>query len=77
MVRRNEAAAKGVKANREYIHALADGRLSIGNSFLMGGGGGKKGDRDIKSITIIECEKNRGLANSLIAGITELTEKYR
>lgn len=30
-----------------------------------------------KSITIIEREKNWGLANSLIAGITELTEKYR
>lgn len=30
-----------------------------------------------KSITIIERDKNWGLANSLIASITELTEKYR
>lgn len=29
-----------------------------------------------KSVTIIEREKNWGLANSLIAGITELTNKY-
>ncbi len=29
-----------------------------------------------KSVTIIERDKNWGLANSLIAGITELTNKY-
>lgn len=29
-----------------------------------------------KSVTLIEREKNWGLANSLIAGITELTDKY-
>lgn len=29
-----------------------------------------------KSVTLVEREKNWGLANSLIAGITELTDKY-
>lgn len=51
---KNEKAAEGVKANREYIHTVTG----------------------FKSVTIIEREKNWGLANSLIAGITEVINKY-
>ena len=35
-----------------------------------------RGESCFKSITIIEREKNWGLANSLIAGITEIVNKY-
>lgn len=58
---KNEKAAEGVKQNREYLKSLTSNALTS-NQF--------------KSITIVEREKNWGLANSLIAGITELTEKY-
>lgn len=58
---KNEKAAEGVKQNREYLKSLTSNALTS-NQF--------------KSITIIEREKNWGLANSLIAGITELCNKY-
>ena len=51
---KNEKAAEGVKANREFIRTITG----------------------FKSITIIEREKNWGLANSLIAGITDVINKY-
>ena len=35
-----------------------------------------KGENYFKSVTIIEREKNWGLANSLIAGITEIVNRY-
>lgn len=59
---KNEKAVEGVKANREYLHSFKDSLLN-----REGWGG---------SITIIEREKNWGLANSLIAGITEVINKY-
>ena len=59
---KNEKAVEGVKANREYLQAFKD------SLHLREGWGG--------SITIIEREKNWGLANSLIAGITEVVNKY-
>lgn len=59
---KNEKAVEGVKANREYLHSLKDSLLS------RDGWGG--------SITIIEREENMGLANSLVAGITQLCDKY-
>lgn len=55
----------GVDENRKYIHSLKD-------SLFAGDGLG----RTFKSITIIEREKNWGLSKSLIAGITELTDKF-
>lgn len=58
---KNAKAVEGVEANREYLKSLTSDAISH-NLF--------------KSITIIEREKNWGLANSLIAGITELCEKY-
>ena len=58
---KNEKAVEGVKANREYLQAFKD------SHHLREGWGG--------SITIIEREKNWGLANSLIAGITEVVNK--
>jgi hypothetical protein len=36
----------------------------------------KDGNGNFRSVTIIEREKNWGLANSLIAGITEIVNKY-
>lgn len=59
---KNEKAVEGVRANREYLHSFRDSLLQRED---WGG-----------SITIIEREKNWGLANSLIAGITDLCEKY-
>ena len=58
---KNEKAKKGVEENRKYIKTLS-------NSPLKGEG--------FRSVTIIEREKNWGLANSLIAGITEIVNKY-
>lgn len=58
---KNEKAVEGVRRNREYIRTLS-------NSPLKGEG--------FRSVTIIEREKNWGLANSLIAGITEIVNKY-
>lgn len=58
---KNEKAVEGVRMNREYIKTLTSNPL-ITNRF--------------KSITLIEREKNWGLANSLIAGITEVVNKY-
>ena len=58
---KNEKAKKGVEENRAYIKTLS-------NSPLKGEG--------FRSVTIVEREKNWGLANSLIAGITEIVNKY-
>ena len=57
---KNEKAKRGVEENRAYIKTLKDGNVN-GN---------------FRSVTIIEREKNWGLANSLIAGITEIVNKY-
>ena len=59
---KNEKAVEGVKKNREYIKTLKDGNVN--------------GNGNFRSVTIIEREKNWGLANSLIAGITEIVNKY-
>lgn len=59
---KNENAVEGVKKNREYIKTLKDGNVN--------------GNGNFRSVTIIEREKNWGLANSLIAGITEIVNKY-
>lgn len=58
---KNEQAVEGVKQNREYLKSLTSNALTS-NQF--------------NSISIIEREKNWGLANSLIAGITEVINKY-
>lgn len=58
---KNEKAEEGVRANREYIHQVQENSKKL---------------KWFKSITVIEREKNYGLSNSLIAGITELCEKY-
>ena len=58
---KNDKAKKGVEENRAYIKTLS-------NSPLKGEG--------FRSVTIVEREKNWGLANSLIAGITEIVNKY-
>lgn len=62
---KNERAVEGVKANREYLRSLKNLVLCKENN-----------EYTFKSITIIEREKNWGLANSLIAGITEICDKY-
>lgn len=58
---KNEKAIEGVKSNREYIHLVQESSREF---------------KWFKDVTIIERDKNWGLANSLIAGITELCEKY-
>ena len=62
---KNEKAVEGVKANREYLHSLKNSLISNNKEISV-----------FKSITIIEREKNWGLANSLIAGITDVINKY-
>lgn len=59
---KNEKAKKGVEENREYIKTLKDGNGNVNGKF--------------RSVSIVEREKNWGLANSLIAGITEIVNKY-
>lgn len=62
---KNEKAVEGVKANREYLHSLKNSLIS-----------NNKENAAFKGISIIEREKNWGLANSLIAGITDVINKY-
>lgn len=63
---KNESKAQAVKENRDYIHSLktANDNVNENEKHLF------------KSITIVEREKNWGLANSLIAGITDVINKY-
>lgn len=58
---KNEKAVEGVQKNREYIHQIQESSREF---------------KWFKDVTIIEREKNWGLANSLIAGITEVINKY-
>jgi len=68
---KNEKAVEGVKKNREYLQSLKDDNDTLTLRYA---------DATItpyfRSVTIIEREKNWGLANSLIAGITEIVNKY-
>ena len=59
---KNEKAKKGVEENRKYIKTLKDGNGNVNGKF--------------RSVSIVEREKNWGLANSLITGITEIVNKY-
>lgn len=61
---KSDKAVEGVKANREYIHQIKNGNEN------------ENENRSFRSVTIVEREKNWGLANSLIAGITEVVNKY-
>lgn len=62
---KNEKAVEGVKLNREFLREF--------KSSLCNTDGHE--EPSFQSITIIEREKNWGLANSLIAGITEIVNK--
>ena len=62
---KNDKAVEGVKANREYIHSLKVDNDNVNSPSLNREGRGGS----FKSITIIERDKNWGLANSLIAGM--------
>lgn len=68
---KNEKAKKGVEENREYLQSLKNDNDTLTLRYA---------DATItpffRSVTIIEREKNWGLANSLIAGITEIVNKY-
>ena len=68
---KNEKAVEGVKKNREYLQSLKNDNDTLTLRYA---------DATItpffRSVTIIEREKNWGLANSLIAGITEIVNKY-
>lgn len=69
---KNDKAVEGVKANREYIRSLKAANNDINSPSLNREGRGGS----FLSVTIVEREKNWGLANSLIAGITEVINKY-
>ena len=68
---KNEKAVEGVKKNREYIRSFKNDNdkltLRYADATITS---------SFRSVTIIEREKNWGLANSLIAGITEIVKKY-
>lgn len=69
---KNDKAVEGVKANREYIRSLKAANDDFNSPSLN-----RKGrEGSFHSVTIIERDKNWGLANSLIAGITEVINKY-
>jgi len=70
---KNEKAKKGVEENRKYIKTLKDGNV-LAPCMCSGERSSEYGN--FKSVTVIEREKNWGLANSLIAGITEIVNKY-
>ena len=74
---KNEKAKEGVEENREYIRSLKNENETLA---LRNAGATKRKnvsyENYFKSVTIIEREKNWGLANSLIAGITEIVNKY-
>lgn len=72
---KNEKAVEGVKKNREYIKTLKDGNV-LAPCMCSGERSSEYGNGNFRSVTIIEREKNWGLANSLIAGITEIVNKY-
>ena len=63
---KNESKELAVIENREYIRSLKTANDNVNENEK----------RLFKSITIVEREKNWGLANSLIAGITEIVNKY-
>ena len=69
---KNDKAVEGVKANRDYIRKIKDDNDNVNSPSLNREGRGGS----FRYITIIEREKNWGLANSLIAGITEVVNKY-
>lgn len=69
---KNDKAIEGVKENREYIRSLKAANDDVNSPSLNREG--REGS--FHSVTIIERDKNWGLANSLIAGITEVVNKY-
>lgn len=83
---KNDKAVEGVKANREYIRSLKAANDNVndnvnGNGNVNGNVNSSSLNREgrggfFRSITIIERDKNWGLANSLIAGITEVINKH-
>lgn len=63
---KDKSKEQAVKENREYIHSLKAANENVNEN-----------ERHLfNSITIVEREKNWGLANSLIAGITEVINQY-
>lgn len=72
---KNEKAKKGVEENREYIRTLKDGNGNVLAPCMCSGERSSEYGK-FRSVSIVEREKNWGLANSLIAGITEIVNKY-
>ena len=68
---KNEKAVEGVKKNREYLQSLKNDNDTLTLRYADA-----TKTPFFRSVTIIEREKNWGLANSLIAGITEIVNKY-
>ena len=75
---KNEKAKKGVEENRIFIRSLRDVNDNANLNISDNSPSLSREGREVffKSVTIIEREKNWGLANSLIAGITEIVNKY-
>ncbi len=73
---KNEKAVEGVKANREYIHSLKVANDNVNEDVNSPSLNREGRDGSFRFITIIEREKNWGLAENLIAGITEIVNKY-
>lgn len=63
---KDKSKEQAVKENREYIHSLKAANENANENEK----------KLFKSITIVERETNWGLANSLIAGITEVINQY-
>lgn len=62
---KTEEKRAAVEENRKYIHSIKEINDNADDN-----------EKSFRSVTIIEREKNWGLANSLIAGITEIVNKY-
>lgn len=76
---KNEKAVEGVKANRTFIRSLKNANDNANLNANENSPSLNREGRGVsfKSVTIVEREKNWGLANSLIAGITEIVNKFR
>lgn len=76
---------------QEAIHALQKNSLAADSDLFIFSDGARKGDEEkvsevralaknitgFKSVTLVEREKNLGLANSVISGVTQLNKEYK
>ncbi|RRN76503.1 glycosyltransferase, partial [Pseudoxanthomonas sp. SGD-10] len=71
-----ESLQRNVLAGQTNLYVYSDAAKSGNESRVEEVRNYIKGIKGFKSLTIIEREENYGLAKSIIAGVTDLTERY-